>query len=289
MSKAPYNFIAALLCVLNTGLLFAEEPIVSFEENEEKIALNLSGKYNIGIFQQQSEAYRTDKPWDIGLGVRYKNFAAQAFIPVSANKDSLDIALNFYLKKMYSETFVKRYTNLYNRNDENHENAGLDIMSGGIMAGWIHNYENHSLRSVFAISEKQTVSSGSFLYGFGTFYTSIYSRNTAITRYSERRHIVYFGPTAGYSYTWMLPRGIFLNAGLNTGANLGININDTEILLVPQLNPKITFGHHNASWSINTVMGCNVSVLLWDRDNFSTLTPATMSITFSKRLNLSQK
>jgi hypothetical protein len=161
-------------------------------------------------------------------------------------------------------------------------------MSGGIMAGWIHNYENHSLRSV-AISENQTVSSGSFLYGFGTFYTSIYSRNTAITRYSERRYIVYFGPTAGYSYTWMLPRGMFLNAGLNTGTNLGININDTEILFIPQLNPKITFGHHNASWSINTVMGCNVSVLLWDMGNFSTLAPATMSVTFSKRLNSIQK
>jgi hypothetical protein len=76
---------------------------------------------------------------------------------------------------------------------------------------------------------------------------------------------------------------MFLNVGLNIGANLGININDTNILFAPQINPKITFGHHNNSWSINAVMGCNASVLLWDTDNFDTLVPATMSVTFSKR------
>jgi hypothetical protein len=186
---------------------------------------------------------------------------------------------------MYYETFIKRYTNFYNRDDKTnqHENIGLDIMSSGIMAGWIHNYKEHSLRSVFTLSEKQTVSSGSFLYGFGVFFTSIYSQNETQTRYNERQNIVYFGPTAGYSYTWLLPHSMFLNAGVNIGANLGINIHDTSMLFIPQVSPKITFGHHNNSWSINTVMGCNASVLLWNRDNFDTLIPATMSVTFSKR------
>jgi hypothetical protein len=274
-----------LLCMLNTSLLFSEDAgvedvIVPFSG---KLALNLSGKYNIGIFQQQSSSYRTDRPWDIGFGIRYKNIAALAYIPITLKSDSFDIAVNFYLRKMYYETFFRRYTKFYNEDDENHENAGLDIMSSGIMAGWIHGYKNHSLRSVFALSEKQTVSSGSFLYGFGAFYSLIYSQNNTMARYSERQHIVYFGPTAGYSYTFVLPQSMFLNVGLNFGANLGINVNDTNILFIPQINPKITFGRHNNSWSINAVMGCNASVLLWDMGNFDILVPATMSITFSKR------
>ncbi|AEF84217.1 hypothetical protein TREPR_2715 [Treponema primitia ZAS-2] len=76
---------------------------------------------------------------------------------------------------------------------------------------------------------------------------------------------------------------MFLNTGLNIGANLGINTTDTKMLFMPQINPKITFGHHNASWSINMVMGCNASVLLWNMGNFDVLIPATMSMTFSKR------
>ncbi|GMO70317.1 MAG: hypothetical protein Ta2A_18890 [Treponemataceae bacterium] len=195
---------------------------------------------------------------------------------------------------MYYEIFFKRYDNFYLDNGEEtlaRKNTGLDIMSSGIMAGWIHNHKNHSLRSVFTLSEKQTVSSGSFLYGFGVFYTSIrfnssinyLPQNETMTRYNKRQHIVYFGPTAGYSYTWILPHDMFLNLGLIVGANLGVTINDAKILFVPQINPKITFGHHNTSWSVNAVMGCNTSILLWDKDNFDIVVPATMSVTFSKR------
>jgi hypothetical protein len=284
MNKIPCKFIAVLKCILNSGLSFAENTIVPFNEN---MALNFSGKYNMGIFQQQSTSYRTDKPWDIGLGIRYKNIAAQLFIPTSLNDNSFDLAVNFYLEKMYYETYIKRYRNFYIKMDDesiNHENVGLDIMSCGIMTGWIYNYKNHSLRSVFTLSEKQTNSGGSFLYGLGTFYISVYAENETMMRYNERQHIVYFGPTAGYSYTWVFPHSMFLNLGLNIGANMGINVKDTKILFIPQISPKITFGHHNASWSINTVIGCNSSVLLWNIDNLDVLIPATMSITFSKRL-----
>jgi hypothetical protein len=76
---------------------------------------------------------------------------------------------------------------------------------------------------------------------------------------------------------------IFLNLALNIGANVGISINDPRVLFIPQINPKITFGHHHATWSINTVMGFNASMLLWDKDNVDAVIPATMSVTFSKR------
>ncbi|GHV81410.1 hypothetical protein AGMMS49944_32010 [Spirochaetia bacterium] len=165
--KRIVAFFVISLVILQ--VLFSEETIVPFNE---RIALNFSGKYNIGIFQHDGTSYRTNKPWDIGIGIRYKNIAAQAYIPLSCNNDSFDVAVNFYLEKMYYEIFMKRYTNFHNDADgtSEKENVGLDIMSGGIMAGWIHNHQNHSLRSVFTLSEKQTVSCGSFLYGFGVAF-----------------------------------------------------------------------------------------------------------------------
>jgi hypothetical protein len=253
------------------------------------MALSLSGKYNIGVFQYDGDSYRTDKPWDIGVGLRYKSLAATVFLPLSANNDAFDVAFNFYLKKMYFETFIKRYTNFY-PGEQDHadrairENVGLDVMNTGLFVGWVADETRHSLRSLFSLSEEQRSSSGSFLYGFGVCFTSLYSENPAMPRYAERHSIVYFGPTGGYSYTWVFPHRLFLNLGATVGANAGIKASDGGFLFIPQVNPKITFGHHDDSWSVNAVMGCNTSMLFWGDGDFDTLAPATMSVTFSRRL-----
>jgi hypothetical protein len=101
-------------------------------------------------------------------------------------------------------------------------------------------------------------------------------------RFKERQHILYFGPTAGYSYTFIFKYDIFLNLSLNIGANLGIGINNPKVLFIPQISPKITIGHHHGTWSINTVMGCNASMLLWGKGDFNEIIPVTMSVTFFK-------
>jgi hypothetical protein len=190
---------------MGTGLLYAqddedieyiEDIIVQFPES---FAFNLSSKYNMGIFQSGDSSYRTGKPWDIGIGLRYKYLGAYMYIPLKfppfGNRTSFDIAISFYQQKMYYETFIKRYQRFYTSNNEGgsaiddnvneNENVGLDIMSSGIMVGYIHNHKNHSLRSVFTLAEKQTASSGSLLYGFGAFYTSIYgNRENEVSHYN---------------------------------------------------------------------------------------------------------
>ncbi|GMO64762.1 MAG: hypothetical protein Ta2A_12550 [Treponemataceae bacterium] len=298
MRYVLHGFIAFLICVFTASFSFAENSendygtdydetiIVPFPQ---KMALNISFKYNIGIFQQQLTVYRTDKPFDIGLGLRYKNIAAKIFVAVDPDAipfhDSFDTALNFYFRNTYFETFVNRYTNFYNNDDETdvHENIGLEVFNAGFLSGWVVNNKRHSLRSVFSLSEKQIESSGSFMYGLGVFYTSLHSETTAMPHYNERKHIVYFGPTIGYSYIWIFSHDLFLNLMGNIGIDLGINIPDTRLLFIPQINPKITFGHHGDAWSINTVLGYNASVFLWDKKNIDTIAPATISVTFSGR------
>jgi hypothetical protein len=299
MNKVHFKCILLLFLIFNIELLFAEDAEDTANESvivpfAEKIALGFSGKYNMGIFSQHSvgykhrpDTYRTDAPWNIGLAIRYKNIAAQLFIPTSLDDNSFNTTLNLYFKKMYYEAHIKYYKSFYLGNEKRnieHKNVGLDILSSGMKAGWVYSYKNHSLRSVFTMSERQTASSGSFLCGLGVFYTSIHSQNEFMPRYAERQHIIYFGPSTGYSYTWIFSHNMFLNIGFTTEANLGININDTKILFIPQINPKITFGHHDGSWSVNMIMGCNTSFLLWGGNSFDVLTPATMSVTFSKRL-----
>jgi hypothetical protein len=268
-----------LFCLFNAGILFCEEAITKFDE---KFALSLLLNYNIGIFiQQQEQVFRTDEPRRIGLGFRYKKYAASFSVPVNFKFNSFDVELNSYFEKLYFEAYLKRYQSYYG--DKGNENAGLDIMSAGITAGWIHNNQNHSLSSVYTLNRKQTISSGSLLYGFGVYYTSLYSDNTEIKHYNERNHIIHFGPMTGYSYIWVLPHDMFINTGISIGANLGINATENKILFIPQIKPKISFGHHNRTWSINAVMGSNAMIVLWDSNNFDVLAPSTMTVTFSKR------
>jgi hypothetical protein len=56
MNKNQYKFIVLVLCILNTGLAFPEDVMIPFDE---KIGLNFSGKYNMGIFRQQSTSINT--------------------------------------------------------------------------------------------------------------------------------------------------------------------------------------------------------------------------------------
>jgi hypothetical protein len=273
--------IFLVFCLCNSGILSGEEAITKFDE---KFAVSLFGNYNIGIFtQDRTQGFRTDTPWRIGLGFRYKKLSAFYAIPVNLKFNFFDFELNSYFKKLYFEACLKRYKSYFNDKENEPKNAGLDIMSAGITAGWIHNNQNHSLSSVYSLTEKQNISSGSFLYGFSVYYTSIYSDNTAIKQYAERNHILHFGPMAGYSYTWVLPYGMFINTGISIGTNLGINITENKLLFVPQIKPKISFGYHSRTWSMNAVMGSNAAILLRDLDTFDVVAPATITLTFSKR------
>jgi hypothetical protein len=273
--------IFLLFCLFNADILFCEEAITEFDE---KFALNFFGNYNIGIFmQEQTQSFRTDEPWRIGLGFRYEKYSAFFSVPVNFKFNAFDMEINSYFEKLYLEIFLKRYQSYYDDKADENKNAGLDIMSAGITAGWIQNNQNHSLGSVYSLNEKQNISNGSFLYGFGVYYTSLYSDNIEIKHYNERTHIIHFGPTGGYSYTWVLSNDIFINMGINMGANLGINTTENKLLFIPQIKPKISFGHHNRRWSINAVMGDNAMIVLWDINNFDIVAPSTITVTFSKR------
>jgi hypothetical protein len=273
--------IIILLFLLNVGSVFSEDSITTFNE---KFALNFIGNYNIGVFtQQETSQYRTNMPFDIGLGIRYKKVSAQILIPVSFNNLSFDFELNSYFEKIFFELFFKKYQYFYNEDDTEYNDVGLDIMATGITIGWIHNNKEHSLSSVFNLNRKQNKPSGSLLYGFGIFYTSIFSENKKIIHYNEEMNLVYFGPMIGYSYTWILPHDMFINFGINFESNVGINIKSNRLLFSPQIRPKFSFGHHNDTWSTNLIMGCNSTIIVLDKKNTGVLTHATITLSFSKR------
>jgi hypothetical protein len=279
---------------------------------DESWAINISAKYvTAGFTPEQSGYYTTDLPWSLGLGVRYKNISASLYLPsfyaLSANLfESFDIQLASYYDMFYYEAFCKRYQGF----SDKEKIIDLNVLSSGISAGWVQNSKRHSLSAVYDLDGKQQFSSGSVILGFGVFYTSILggdtskhcrsspyldssvefaqganSRNKSASRICDRntRHLVYFGPNIGYSYTFLFSGNIFLNINLIIGLDVGIDMNTNKRLFIPQATPRISFGYHGNAWSINAAIGCNYTAFLRDPQAVDLLMPATMTLAYSKR------
>ena len=250
---------------------YAENATTLFDEDW---AVNFLINYKSCIFENSLNSFEyvaTKQPWDIGLGIRYKDISAQLSIPVFFGEPfenwSYDFEIDSYFDVVYYEAYFKHYPNVIYQ-DNNDQNK-LDIYSSGIMATFIHNSENHSLSSVVKLDKKQRVSSGSLLYGFGLFHSSLYSTTKEINRYGDRQHFLYFGPSLGYSYTWVFENGMFFNLNCVFSVNPAINTNTGRWLCIPRVEPKIIIGHHNAAWSINLSMMNNSAFMIWNEKDIS--------------------
>lgn len=273
------------LNVIFLSAAYAENSITMFDENW---AINFSLNYKSCVYENSLDSleYIAEKPWDIGLGIRYRNISAQISVPLIWDEQfknmSYDFEIDSYFNKIYYEAYFKHYPELIIQNI--YEQNILDIFSSGIMATFIHNNENHSLSSVIKLDKKQEVSSGSLLYGFGLFHYSLYSVSKEINRYNTRQHFIYFGPEIGYSYTWVFQNGLFLNLNCVFFTNPAVNINTGKWLFIPHVQPKIVFGHHDAAWSININMMNNASFIIWNDKDIDSLNLVSVKIMFSRRL-----
>jgi hypothetical protein len=187
---------------------------------------------------------------------------------------------------MYYEAFCKRYQGFSEggrRGETDNNNIDLRIFSSGISTGWLLNNKNHSLSAAYDLDRNQLSSSGSPILGFGVFYAAIFSDDENVKRYNTNQHFIYFGPNVGYSYTFVFSKNIFLNINLVIGLDAGVNINTNKWLFIPLIMPKLSFGHHNKTWSLNVAAGCSYTAIMWDADSIDHLLPATMTVTFSKR------
>jgi hypothetical protein len=263
----------------------AEDAIVAFDESW---AIKASGKYVITRFNQELSArYTTARPWALGLGVRYKDISASLSLPSLYAFDehpaeSFDLQVSSYYESLYYEAFCKRYQD-FTDGDSDHKSVDLRVFSSGISAGWLQNSKRHSLSAAYDLDCKQLSSSGSVILGMGVFYTSILGEDERVKRYNTVQHFVYAGPNVGYSYTFIFPNSIFLNMNLVIGLDMGLNVTAHTWLFIPGIMPKLSLGHHNTSWSINVITGCNYTAIPWDMNTVDHLLPVTMKVTFSNR------
>jgi hypothetical protein len=191
------------------------------------------------------------------------------------------LQFNFYGEDTFWELFYKDYRGFYNEIFNENVSMDLDISSGGIFFEYILLSNEHSIRSVYNLDRLQKVSNGSILVGFDAFYTSILSHDGLLEYYRERKNSMYFGPTIGYSYTWIFGNNYFLNLYCILGLNVGVDF-DNHYFFAPEILPKLSLGKHNGLWSMNFIVGCNYLPFL--RNSYKdALFSGVANVNFSRR------
>ena len=249
--------VILFLFFITIPLLYGQRSIQSFDNNW---TINLTVNYHSLLFVQDTFFIcRTNKPLDLGFGVKYKKFAlgfsielpytSEYFRPQS---ESFEFNLDYVAQKFIVNAYLSRYHSFFTDNlMDGNKAIDLDIMSAGSSFRWILNYERHSLQGIYKLDRKLTSSSGSPLVGFGAYYNTLYSDDKKLPGYETRQHYIYASPLVGYSYILVLPGQIFIQSDLVVGINNGLNVNEQKFAFMPIISPHATIGQHLGSWTFS--------------------------------------
>jgi hypothetical protein len=271
-------FVALLIFhILFSTAVYAEDtiedntPIESISAFNQNWTISVFSNYHMGVFTQSDDSrYMTSNPWSVGLGIRYKKFSISASyaIPIQGMASNFDFEMATYATRFYFVAYLKYYQNFFgiqNYFERDDKPGGLNVLSAGLRMTFVQNYLNHSLGSVVKLDKKQNISSGSFLYGFGLFLSSLDSSTEMINISNNKQNLLYTGFGIGYSYIWVLKGGFFINGSFVFLLNSGINLSTKKWLNLPQLEPNIVIGYHHSSiWSINLKIMNRTTFILWD-------------------------
>ena len=254
------KFCSVLLFLLIVPSLYSQEKIISFDNNW---TIDLSLNYHYLLFDQEDLfGCRGNKPLDVGIGIRYKKIAlgydfelpffSEYYAPSS---QSFDLNFDYIAENYIATAFLIRYNSFFVKENQftdlfRDSEVNLDILQVGLTFRWALNSETYTLRGVYKLDRKQTISGGSPILGFGVYYHSIYSADDKLPGYDTKQHFIYSGLLVGYSYTWILGSGAFFNNEIVGGINPGFNTDGMKYIFIPSLFPKLTFGFHFNSWSI---------------------------------------
>jgi hypothetical protein len=228
----------------------AQEPFLLKFEN--LFTLKLSVKYNFLDFSQVPDDFKlkSNRPLDLGIGFGYKDlsFGFSINIPFLYDRDylkskSFDFSLTkFFGESIYFDGYIKYYEG-FHYDPENQSNGETEsrMFLTGISGEYIFN-KNHSIRSVYNLDRRQSVSNGSFLVGGGMFFSSLHT-NKEFINYSDKQNTFYFGPNFGYSYSWIIKENFFINILIVLGVNGATT--DKMFNFIFQPLPKLSFGYHS--------------------------------------------
>lgn len=216
--------------------------------------------------EQEGEIiYKPNSPYGIGLGVTYKNISLSGSygFDFMRNKKkgitkSLDLQYHRYGRKIVFDLFFQNYKGLFT--DTVHKNGiytqypDVQLIQYGVFAQYIFNGDRFSYRAAFDQDEIQLKSTGSFLLGGGIYYNKAKSDSSLVFVDERQLNNFQFGVSAGYAYTWVINKRVFISGSLAVGVNIGAESIDRfgkeRLEVYPTIFPRFSAGYNHDNWSL---------------------------------------
>jgi len=253
------------------------------------------------IDDNNERVYMPNNPLDLGLGLSINNTVLSfgygygfSFLrdKKRGKTSSVDFQFHNYGRKYTFDFFYQKYKGFYMEEDHNNSDfelcPDLRINQYGLYGQYVFGGKKFSYKAAFDQSEKQIRSAGSFILGGGVYYTTISSDSSFILNDKRNFKNFQFGVSAGYAYTWVINRYLYLSGSVSAGINFGnetINrIGKDKLEVYPTCFPRLSVGYNRDNWSVGFSYLSNITFPSSSKDSNVTLISGNFQFTYIRRL-----
>lgn len=293
-------------------LLVCSMPTRSYAQIDSTYIASFGQRYSIQTYfgsnftsltqildNDQETTYMPNAPYSIGLGLSWgKSSIGFGYgFPFMRDKKKGDTKSNtlafqyhYYGRNFIADVSYQDYKGLYTET-ENKDNVhfypDIHIKQYGVLWQYVFNGKKLSYRAAFNQTERQLKSAGSFLLGGGATYNTLKAETSL--NLNEKNYIknAQLGINAGYGYTWVVSKYVYVSGTLSLGFNLGSeymgNFNLDKVRIYPSVYPRIAFGYNQDSWSLRLSAINNLTHISFTKAEKLSFMTGNIQISFIKR------
>jgi hypothetical protein len=237
--------------------------------------------------------FRPNTNLNLGVGATYRAYSLNIAyrFPFLNNDDEkgkthyLDLQWHGYARRFTIDFLGQIYNGYYlspkglGKNDSNEYYQRPDMKLRVFGGAYYHvfNSERFSHRAAFLQSEWQKKSAGSFLLGAEVYGGLIYGDSAFVPSVIQENYqqkgidkiqLLEIGPGAGYAYTLVIAKHMFVTAAANITADIGIikefdgDENETRVAFRPNLIYRTAAGYNSKWWDVSVSFVGNRLALL---------------------------
>lgn len=300
--RKPVLIVALILLALNCNAQ-VDSSYIGFFKQKISIRPYLIEQFTALSSQTNDDdeiSYKPNSPYGIGLGVTYKNISLSGSYGFDFMRDkkkgttkSLDLQYHRYGRKVVVDIFFQNYKGLYTDTDEKNGIytyfPDVHLIQYGAFAQYIFNGNRFSYRAAFDQDELQLKSTGSFLLGGGVYYNKAKSDSSLVFIDERQLNNFQFGVSAGYAYTWVINKRVFISGSLSVGVNVGAESIDRfgkeRLEVYPTIFPRFSAGYNHDSWSVGLSILNNRVYVLYSGVSKLSFDTGAFQLSFIKRFD----
>lgn len=252
--------------------------LLNYEQggNEREFLPNSPVQLGLGF-----SIYNTIIGLDFGYGFHFQDKETYG------ETKAFDFQVHHYGRKFVVDLYVQQYKGFY-------EESGKDILLYPDMrinrysahGYYVFNHRQFSYKALFAQTERQVRSAGSWLLGTDICRIKIRAEELQTSRGGPHSYNYQIGLNGGYAYIWALGRywnlGISSTAGLSLGRK-AFKSSGSGVSVYPTISPRFSCVYDRGEWALTTSFAGNALFMPIRKDESFNMLSGTFQFAFVKR------